>query len=78
LAFYARDAYGSTRAAAINGLGLLGTENTIPVLLEIMHGDPSFDLRDRAACNLADSGMLSRELRQDAAWRTWYWTRHGQ
>jgi HEAT repeat protein len=53
-------------SSAINGLGLLGTEPTIPVLLEILRNDPSYDLRDRAACNLADSGMLSRDLRQKA------------
>jgi HEAT repeats len=66
LALYARDPSGSARAAAINGLGLLGTESTVPVLLEILRNDPSYDLRDRAACNLADSGMLTRELRQKA------------
>src|SRR6185436_12791226 len=49
-----------------NGLGLLGTENTIAPLLDIFHNDTSLDLRERAACNLADSGMLSRELRQKA------------
>lgn len=63
---YARDPDGSARAAAINGLGLLGTESTIAPLLEIFHGDTSADLRERAACNLADSGMLSRELRLKA------------
>jgi len=63
---YARDPDGSVRAAAINGLGLLGTENTIAPLLEIFHGDTSADLRERAACNIADSGMLSRELRLHA------------
>ena len=66
LSLYAHDPSGSTRAAAINGLGLLGTEDTIPVLLEILRGDSSYDLRERAACNLADSGMLSRDLRQHA------------
>jgi hypothetical protein len=66
LAYYARDPSSTTRAAAINGLGLLGSEDTIPVLLEILHNDPVFNLRDSAACNLADSGMLPRELRHDA------------
>jgi len=66
LALYARDPSGPSRAAAINGLGLLGTEGTIPILLEIFRADPSYDLRERAACNLADSGMLSRDLRQKA------------
>lgn len=32
----------------------------------MFHSDPSADLRERAACNLADSGMLSREVRQKA------------
>lgn len=63
---YARDPDGDVRAAAINGLALLGTENTIAPLLEIFHTDPSHDLRERAACNLADSGMLPRELRNSA------------
>jgi HEAT repeat protein len=66
LMLYLHDPDGSTRAAAINGLGLLGTENTIAPLLDVFHNDTSHDLRERAACNLADSGMLSRELRQKA------------
>ncbi len=57
---------GETRSAAINGLGLLGTESTIEPLLDVLRWDTSHDLRERAACNLADSGMLSRELRQKA------------
>lgn len=63
---FVHDPAGDTRAAAINGLGLLGTENTIALLLEVLRWDQSFDLRERAACNLADSGMLSREVRQKA------------
>lgn len=66
LMLYARDPDGNVRAAAINGLALLGTENTIAPLLEIFHGDSSHDLRERAACNLADSGMLPRDLRKQA------------
>lgn len=63
---YLHDPDASTRSSAINGLGLLGTEGTIAPLLEVFRNDASFDLRERAACNLADSGMLSRELRQRA------------
>lgn len=66
LVAYVHDPAADTRVAAINGLGLLGTEETVAPLLEALRWDPSFDLRDRAACNLADSGMLSRELRQQA------------
>jgi hypothetical protein len=66
LTIYLHDPDPAARSAAINGLGLLGTQETIAPLLEILHSDPSLDLRDRAACNLADSGMLTRELRQKA------------
>ena len=63
---YARDPEANVRAAAINGLALLGTEDTIAPLLEIFRSDTSHDLRERAACNLADSGMLNRKLRKKA------------
>jgi hypothetical protein len=63
---YVHDPAGDTRAAAINGLGLLGTEGTIAPLLEVLRWDKSADLRERAACNLADSGLLSHELRREA------------
>jgi hypothetical protein len=63
---YLQDPDPETRSSAINGLGLLGTENTIQPLLNVFHNDSSMDLRERAACNLADSGMLSRDLRHEA------------
>lgn len=63
---YVNDPDPETRSGAINALGLLGTEETIPQLLRIFQTDASFDLRERAACNLADSGMLPRELRKKA------------
>jgi HEAT repeat protein len=63
---YVHDPAGDTRAAAINGLGLLGSEGTIAPLLEVLRWDKSSDLRERAACNLADSGLLSREQRRKA------------
>jgi HEAT repeats len=66
LLVYVRDPSSDTRAAAINGLGLLGTEGTVVPLLERLRWDASADLRERAACNLADSGMLTREMRQEA------------
>jgi hypothetical protein len=64
LMLYLHDPDGETRSGAINGLGLLGTENTIAPLLSVLRNDTSFDLRERAACNLSDSGMLSLELRR--------------
>lgn len=63
---YLHDPDPNFRAAAINGMGLLGTGNTIPELLEVLRADSSYDLRERAACNLADSGLLSREQRKGA------------
>jgi hypothetical protein len=63
---YLHDPEPNFRAAAINGMALLGTENTIPELLNILHGDTSYDLRERAACNLSDAGLLSREQRKAA------------
>ena len=66
LSLWVRDPDSNVRAAAINGLALLGTEDTIPLFLTVFHDDPSHDLRERAACNLADSGLLSREQRKQA------------
>jgi hypothetical protein len=63
---YVHDPSGETRASAINGLGLLGSEGTIAPLLEVLRWDASPDLRERAACNLADSGLLTHELRRKA------------
>jgi hypothetical protein len=63
---YVHDPSGETRASAINGLGLLGSEGTIAPLLEILRWDKSAGLRERAACNLADSGLLTHELRRKA------------
>ena len=63
---YVNDPDPAVRSGAINALGLLGTEETIAPLLQIFQTDSSYDLRERAACNLADSGLLSRELRKKA------------
>ena len=63
---YVNDPEPATRSGAINALGLLGSENTIEPLLRIFRTDSSYHLRERAACNLADSGLLSRELRKRA------------
>jgi hypothetical protein len=51
------------RRWAVEGLALVGTMPTIPVLLDVMHNDASAMVRERAACSLAQSGMLSREQR---------------
>jgi hypothetical protein len=51
---------------AVEGLAYLGTDDTIEPLLRVFHDDPSPMIRERAACGLAQSGMLSREQRMTA------------
>jgi HEAT repeat protein len=54
------------RRWAVEGLALVGTTSTIEPLLEAMHNDPSPVVRERAACSLAESGMLSHEQRMSS------------
>jgi HEAT repeat protein len=51
---------------AVEGLAYLGTDDTIEPLLDILHDDPSPMIRERAACGLAQSGMLSAAQRRTA------------
>ena len=51
---------------AVEGLAYLGTDETIPTLLDIFHDDPSATIRERAACSLAQSGMLTETQRRTA------------
>jgi hypothetical protein len=51
---------------AVEGLAYLGTDDTIEPLLGIFHDDPSPMIRERAACSLAQSGMLTRAQRYTA------------
>ena len=48
---------------AVEGLALVGTTATIAPLLGAMRNDPSAMVRERAACSLAQSAMLSRDQR---------------
>jgi HEAT repeat protein len=52
-----------TRYWAVEGLSLLGTDETVAPLLEAFRGDPSPLVRERGGCGLAQSGMLTREQR---------------
>jgi len=47
----------------VEGLAYLGTNETIAPLLQAFHDDPSPMVRERAACSLAQSGMLTQEQR---------------
>lgn len=51
---------------AVEGLAYLGTDDTIDPLLQTLHDDPSPMIRERAACGLAQSGMLSAAQRNTA------------
>ena len=56
----------NVRYWAVEGLAYLGTDETIEPLLRIFHDDPSPMIRERAACSLAQSGMLNRRQRMTA------------
>jgi len=64
---YTRDPDTRIRHWAVEGLGYLGTDAIIEPLLEIFRTDPSANIRERAACNLAQSGMLQQSQRMKAA-----------
>lgn len=56
----------NVRYWAVEGLAYLATDEVIEPLREIFHDDPSPMIRERAACSLAQSGMLNREQRMSA------------
>src|SRR3989441_612363 len=60
---YSRDSNQQTRFWAVEGLAMLGTEESIGPLLSILAHDPAKQVRERAATNLARSGMLTSEQR---------------
>ena len=59
-----QDSNPEIRHWAVEGLAYLGTNETIAPLLQIFHDDPSSMVRERAACSLAQSGMLTQEQRR--------------
>jgi len=63
---YLHDNDETTRTWAVNSLAMLGTDDTIEPLIEVFRNDPSAHIRERAACGLADSGMLTRDQRKKA------------
>jgi hypothetical protein len=63
---YMKDPSEETRHWAVEGMALLGSENTIRPLLDTLRSDPSMHVRERAACSLAQSGMLTKDLRMSA------------
>jgi HEAT repeats len=63
LLHYVHDGSEVTRYWAVEGLALLGTDTTVDPLLDRFAHDPSARVRKRAGCNLAKSGMLTKEQR---------------
>jgi HEAT repeat protein len=55
-----------TRFWAVEGLAHLGTDDTIKEFIEVLRSDASMEVRERAGCSLAKSGMLTREQRMKA------------
>lgn len=55
-----------SRHWAVEALSYVGTDDTIPPLLKSLHDDPSPTIRERAACALAESGMLTNQQRRTA------------
>ena len=66
LATWLHDKDQQTRFWAVEGLAHLGTDDTIKEFLDVLRNDPSMDVRERAGCSLAKSGMLTREQRMKA------------
>jgi len=51
---------------AVEALSYIATDETIGTLLDVFHDDASAMIRERAACGLAQSGMLSEKQRRTA------------
>ena len=63
LIIYAHDRNEQTRFWAVEGLAMLGSDAAVDPLLDRFAHDPSARVRQRAACGLAQTGMLTREQR---------------
>jgi HEAT repeat protein len=66
LATWTHDPNQQTRFWAVEGLAHIGTDTTIKNFLDVFRNDPSLEVRERAGCSLAKSGMLTREQRMKA------------
>lgn len=66
LVSYLHDPQEEARYWAVEGLALTGQDDMIPALLDVLRNDSSARVRERAACSLAQSGMLARDQRMQA------------
>jgi len=72
-----RDSNENVRYWAVEGLAFLGTDEIIEPLLDVFRDDPSPKIRERAACSLAQSGMLNEAQRWRAVPRLLDFTTDG-
>ncbi len=63
---YTHDPDEKSRYWAVEGLALFGNDQSIQPLLDVLRTDPSAEVRERAACGLAQSGMLTKQQRMTA------------
>jgi hypothetical protein len=66
LSTWTHDRNEKTRFWAVEGLAHIGSDDTIKNFLDVLRNDPSMQVRERAGCSLAKSGMLTREQRMKA------------
>jgi len=66
LVAWSHDPDEQTRYWAVEGLAHIGTDDTIDTFLDVFRSDPSENVRERAGCSLAKSGMLTRAQRMKA------------
>jgi HEAT repeat protein len=63
LRYYLHNPNEKTRHWVVEGLAHLGSDDTIRDFLDVFRNDPSLEVRERAGCSLAKSGMLTRQQR---------------
>ncbi len=66
LATWLHDSNQQVRFWSVEGLAHLGTDDTIKNFLDVFRNEPALEVRERAGCSLAKSGMLTREQRMKA------------
>jgi hypothetical protein len=64
---YLSDANPNVRVSAVNALALLGSDETVPLLLDRFRNDSSPAVQEQAACGLAEAGMYTHPQRMVAA-----------
>jgi hypothetical protein len=66
LAGWLHDSNQQVRFWSVEGLAHIGTDDTIKNFLDVFRNEQALEVRERAGCSLAKSGMLTREQRMKA------------